>query len=120
MLSQITGNTILEILDYKIFCGCMLRNPPPPLVMPVPPPTCQDENQFILYGHVNYETIIVLKCSNSRWCVLVLVFLNIMFSGYTLIFIIIGVSSEIIFQRRVSARPNFTQIKCAVIKNSQN
>ena len=47
---------------------------------------------------------------------LVLVFLNTMFSGYTLIFIIIRVSSEII--SRVSAMPNFTQIKCAVIKNS--
>ena len=47
---------------------------------------------------------------------LVLVFLNIIFSGYTVIFIIIRVSSEIISS--VSATPNFTQIKCAVIKNS--
>ena len=54
MFPQITGNTILEILDYKIFCGCMSRNPPPPqsFVMPVPTLNCQDENQFILCGHV--------------------------------------------------------------------
>ena len=30
MFPQITGNTILEILDYKIFCGCMSRTPPLP------------------------------------------------------------------------------------------
>ncbi len=101
MFPQITGNTILEILDYKIFCGCMSRTPPLPLELCdacAAPHLPRRKSIYSLWACqlCDYETMIVLKYSNSRWCVLALVFLNIMFSGYTVIFIIIRVLSEII------------------------